>query len=101
MQEEVKELRALETASENKTVVPAKPRQEKKPKLSFKEKRELEELTVKVEKLEAEKVELEAAMSSGTMDVAAITAAGKRMEDIISEIDESEFRILELMEKEG
>ncbi|MDE5881722.1 MAG: ABC-F family ATP-binding cassette domain-containing protein [Muribaculaceae bacterium] len=101
VQEEAKELRALESASENKTASPAKPRQENKPKLSFKEKRELEELTVKVEKLEVEKQELETSMSSGTMDVAAITAAGKRMEEIIAEIDESEFRILELMEKEG
>ncbi|MDE6794725.1 MAG: ATP-binding cassette domain-containing protein, partial [Muribaculaceae bacterium] len=100
VQEEAKELRALEAVSENKTVSSAKPRQEKKPKLSFKEKRELEELTVKVEKLEGEKQELETSMSSGTMDVAAITAAGKRIEEIIAEIDESEFRILELMEKE-
>ncbi len=102
VQEEAKELRALEAAAaDNKQEAPAKPRIEKKQKLSFKEKRELEELTAKVEKLEEEKQELETAMSSGTMDVAAITAAGKRMEDIISEIDESEFRILELMEKEG
>ena len=102
VQEEAKEQRALETAAaESKQSGPAKPRQEKKQKLSFKEKRELEELTLKVEQLEKEKAELETAMSSGAMSVEEITSAGKRMEEIIGEIDESEFRLLELMEKEG
>ena len=77
-----------------------KPRTEQKQKLSFKEKKELEALTARVEELEKEKAILEREMSSGNMDHTAITAAGKRMEEIISEIDESEFRLLELMEKE-
>ncbi len=104
VQEEQKELRALEAAkasTPSAETASAKPRQERKPKLSFKEKRELEELTKKVELLEKEKGELEVRMSSGEMSVEEITAAGKRMEDIIAEIDESEFRLLELMEKEG
>lgn len=104
VQEEQKELRAAENA---KAVTSAtitsgvKPRQERKPKLTFKEKREFEELTQKVELLEKEKNDLEKRMSSGQLSVEEITAAGKRMEDIINEIDESEFRLLELMEKEG
>ncbi|MDE6008743.1 MAG: hypothetical protein K2G90_06000 [Muribaculaceae bacterium] len=77
-----------------------KPRQERKQKLSFKEKKELESLSSLVEHHEAEKIELENKMSSGEMSVAEITEAGKRMEEIIREIDEAEFRILELMEKE-
>ena len=104
VQEEAKELKALEAA---KTATDAastqqsvKPREQKKQKLSFKEKRELEELTKRVEELEKEKTELEERMSSGTMDHNEIGDAGKRMETIISEIDESEFRILELMEKD-
>ena len=101
VKEEEKELKALESLKVNENSAPGKPRFEKKQKLSFKEKRELEELTLKVEKLEAEKSELEVKMSSGEMDVQEITAAGKRMEEIIGEIDESELRILELMEKEG
>lgn len=103
VQEEQKELNALKTSkgdNEPKNI-PNKPRQEKKPKLSFKEKKELEELTKIVEDLENEKGDLEKAMSSGEMDVAAITAAGARMEEIINKIDEAEFRLLELMEKEG
>ncbi len=102
VQEEAKELKALEAAAATeKAPAMVKPRQEKKQKLSFKEKRELEQLTEKVEKLEAEKSELETNMSAGTMSVEEITSAGKRMEEIIAEIDEAEFRLLELMEKEG
>lgn len=79
----------------------AKPRSERKPKLTFKEKKEMEALEQELESLEKEKSELETAMSSGTMTVDAITAAGARMEEIIGRLDEAEFRMLELMEKEG
>ncbi|MDE6023686.1 MAG: ABC transporter ATP-binding protein, partial [Muribaculaceae bacterium] len=74
---------------------------ERKPKLSFKEQKEMEALEQELESLEKEKKELESAMSSGTMTVDAITAAGARMEEIIDRLDEAEFRMLELMEKEG
>lgn len=103
VQEEQKELRALETTAQQSVQTSKtsnKPRTEQKQKLSFKEKKELEALTARVEELEKEKAILEREMSSGNMDHTAITAAGKRMEEIISEIDESEFRLLELMEKE-
>lgn len=104
VQQELKEQKANEGSNisgltvENVTM---KPRLEKKVKLSFKEKRELEELTEKVALLEEEKKKLEIEMSSGEMEVTAIMEAGKRMEEVMAEIDESEFRILELMEKEG
>lgn len=104
VQEEAKELRALEAAKAEASAScsshQSKPREQRKQKLSFKEKRELEELSIKVEALENEKSELEGRMSSGMMDHNEISIAGKRMEEIISEIDESEFRILELMEKD-
>lgn len=102
--EEEKERKALAASNARKngevSSQPVKPKPERKQKLSFKEKRELEELTAKVEKLEKEKTELEARMSSGEMGHEEIIDAGKRMEEIIGEIDEGEFRILELMEKE-
>lgn len=103
VQEEQKELRALEATKQYEAIIPtsSKPRQNQKQKLTFKEKKELETLTARVEELENEKSALEKEMSSGAMDHSAIIEAGKRMEDIISEIDESEMRILELMEKEG
>ena len=107
VREEEKERKAMEAANAKPAAnasemqQPAKQRTERKVKLTFKEKRELEDLSAKLEKLEAEKADLEVKMSSGAMDHNEITAAGKRMEEIIEEIDESELRILELMEKEG
>ena len=80
---------------------PGKQKTERKPKLSFKEKKEMEALEIELESLGSEKSELEAAMSSGSMTVEEITSAGARMEEIIARLDEAEFRMLELMEKEG
>ncbi len=102
VQEEQKELKALENERKSGAVkdTPAKPRQERKQKLSFKEKKELETLSSLVENHEKEKNDLQEKMSSGTMSVEEITDAGKRIETLINEIDEAEFRILELMEKE-
>lgn len=77
-----------------------RPRTERKPKLSFKEKREREELEAKLPDLEQEKSDLEAQMSAGTMNHEEITAAATRVEQLIGEIDEAEMRLLELMEKE-
>ncbi|MDE6740979.1 MAG: ABC-F family ATP-binding cassette domain-containing protein, partial [Muribaculaceae bacterium] len=78
-----------------------KPKAERKPKLTFKEKKEMEALEIELENLENEKSSLETSMSSGTMTVEEITAAGTRMEEIIRRLDEAEFRMLELMEKES
>lgn len=75
-------------------------RGERKQKLTFKEKKEMEALEIELESLENEKSTLETAMSSGTMSVEEITAAGARMEAIISRLDEAEMRMLELMEKD-
>ena len=104
VREEEKERKALEASSAKTSasaeVSPAKQKTERKPKLTFKEKKEQEELTARLEALEKEKGTLEEKMSSGEMDHAEITAAGRRMEEIIGEIDEAEFRLLELMEKE-
>lgn len=100
VQEEMKEKRALEAASQNVATAsqPVKQKTEKKPKLSFKERKEMETLTVRLEELEAEKHALEEKMSSGILGHEEIAAAGKRMEEIIVEIDEGEMRLLELME---
>lgn len=105
VKQEEKELRAAEEAK--KSVASAansdqgntKPRQERKPKLSFKEKKEMEALEVELESLNKEKSELETIMSGGTMSVEEITSAAARMEQLLSRLDEAEFRMLELMEK--
>lgn len=75
-------------------------RTERKVRLSFKEKREMEELEKELEALAQEKENLEQRMSSGAMTHDELIAGGSRMEDIISRTDEAEMRLLELMEKE-
>jgi len=79
----------------------AKPRGERKPSLSFKEKREKEALEQELESLYAEKTKLETVMSGGTMSVEEITTAAARMQEILDRLDEAEMRMLELMEKES
>ena len=73
---------------------------EKKNKLTFKEKKEMEQLTEKVTVLETEKQSLEEEMSSGVLDHERLRECGERMEKLLEELDEIEFRLLELMEKE-
>ena len=77
-----------------------RPEREKKNKLSFKEKRELEEINRRLPLLEEEKRNLEELMSSGTLDHTKLLEASNRIELLISEIDEAEIRALELMEKD-
>lgn len=79
----------------------AKPRAERKPSLSFKEKREKEALELELESLYEEKSKLETLMSGGTMSVEEITSAAARMQEILDRLDEAEMRMLELMEKES
>lgn len=76
-----------------------KPRTEKAPKLSFKEKEELKQLEIDLPKLEAEKAEIETAMSSGTLNNEELMTKGQRMQELIDLLDEKEMRWLELSEK--
>ncbi len=74
---------------------------EQKRRLSFKEKREMQQLEELIEKLTAEKIALETELSSGNICVDRITEAGKRLPQLTSELDEAELRYLELLEIEG
>lgn len=78
-----------------------RPRTEQKRKMSFKERREYEQLQTRLEELAAERADLEASMNSGTLTHEELSAAGVRIQQIIDETDSSEFRLLELMELEG
>ena len=71
---------------------------EPKRKLTFKEKREMEELEKEVEQLTQERSELEEALSSGLLGNEEIIAAGNRIGAVIERLDEAELRLLELME---
>jgi ATP-binding cassette subfamily F protein uup len=78
-----------------------KPKRDNSNKLSYKEKRELEELEKRLPELETEKNELEGRMSTGEMSTDELLKASQRVSALIDEIDMVELRILELMEKEG
>lgn len=67
-------------------------------KLSFKEKRELEELEVRIPQLEQEKSTLEAQLSGGLTDSDAIAQASARYQEVQTMLDEAEMRWLELSE---
>lgn len=88
---------ATQTSSSAPTT--GKVRTEKKAKLSFKEKQEFEALEKELPLLEAEKVEIEQQMSSGTLSNEELVTKGNRMQEIIDLIDEKEMRWLELSEK--
>ena len=71
---------------------------EQKRKLSFKEKKELEELEVLMPELEAEKAALEALLSGGATLPDEIAKASKRYQEVQEELDNAEMRWLELSE---
>ena len=71
---------------------------EEKKKLSYKEKREFEELDELIPKLEEEKVRLETELSSGTLSTDDLLSKSTRISELISEIDEKTFRWMELSE---
>lgn len=69
-------------------------------KMSFKERKEFEALTVDIEKLEEEKRSIEEALSAGTLGVEELTQKSQRISEIIAELEDKEMRWLELSEKE-
>ena len=100
--EYIKECEAQER-SEQRNSAPQKPQQQRthdtsKRKLSFKEQRELEQLEKDLATLGKERSALESELSSGTLSYERIAEASKRIEEIISIIDEKEMRWLELNE---
>ena len=68
----------------------------KKKKLTFKEQRELEQIEKDLESLNAEKEELETLLGSGELPYDKLQSTSERIGIIMEEIDEKEFRWLEL-----
>lgn len=81
-----------------KTSPKVSPKGENK-KLSFKEKREFEQLEEEIARLEAEKASLTESISGGTMDYNAIQKASERIGEISALLDDKELRWLELSER--
>ena len=69
-----------------------------KRKMSFKEKREYEQLSDKIAQLEEEKQQLEEELCSGNLSVDELTEKSKRLPILKEELDELELRWLELAE---
>jgi len=69
-------------------------------RMSYKEKREFEQLTKDIEALEAEQKQLETDLCSGTLSVEALTEKSKRLPVLKDELDAKETRWLELSELE-
>ena len=69
-----------------------------KRKMSFKEKREYEQLSDKIAQLEDEKQQLEEELCSGNISVDELTEKSKRLPILKEELDELELRWLELAE---
>ena len=98
-------------AKEERERQEAKPqREDKKPertrandrrRLTFKERREMEQLELDIAALEAEKKQIEEALCSGTLRVAELTEKSRRLPVLNDELDEKSMRWLELSEVEG
>ena len=69
-------------------------------RLSYKEKREMEQLEKDIAALEAEKKQIEEALCGGTTSVDEITAMSKRLPVLNDELDEKSMRWLELSDVE-
>ena len=88
----------VEKPAEQKT---AKVRLNEKRRMSFKERREFEQLEQDIAALEAEKAHIEAALCSGTLAVDELTEKSKRLPLLNDELDEKTMRWLELSELDG
>lgn len=100
VQQREKERKAAEASSRPEPETPQRQRREaaERRRLTFKERKEMEALEDELPRLEEEKAQLEADMSSGTMKPDEIAEAGRRIAVLIGEIDTKELRLLELME---
>ena len=88
------------SGSEPRNVVPeGEQRKANRKGLSFKEKKELEELTSELENLENEKSNIEAELTGGELNHEALLTMSTRHGEVLKLIDEKEFRWLELTEK--
>lgn len=94
-------LQSKETAKDNESKekkTAASYRNDTRRKLSFKEKREFEQLEKEIASLEAERKTLEEQLCSGTLSVDELTEKSRRLPMLKEELEEKEMRWLELSE---
>ena len=95
--QETKEEKSVKAEKKQPAETPASAKR----KLSYKEKRELEQLEKDIATLEAEQKQIEEALCGGTTSVDEITALSKRLPVLKDELDEKSMRWLELSEIEN
>ena len=83
---------------ENKPSEKNNRRVERKRKLTFKEKQEMNSLEEEISKLEAQKNMIENSLCSGELSIEELTDLSKKLPQIIDEIDVKSLRWLELSE---
>ena len=69
--------------------------------MTFKERKEFEQLEKEIAALEEEKKQIEEALCSGTLSVDELTEKSKRLPLLNDELDEKTMRWLDLSEIEG
>ena len=90
-----------QVASKPQVAKPARTRSDEKRRMSFKERREFEQLEKEIAELEVEKKTIEDALCSGTLSVDELTEKSRRLPQLTDLIDEKTMRWLELSEIEG
>lgn len=98
--DEQRRIEAEKRKAETPAAKPARTTAQRAPKLTFKERKELEQLTAEIDALTSEKAELDALFNSG-QEIPDIVERSARYSEIASILDEKELRWLELSEKEG
>ena len=97
LEQEKQQKQELETAKPKP--IAEKPKQQSPAKLTFREKREIEQLETEIEQLEMEKKLLLAAMNSGELSGDELLQKSQRFTGLSHELEEKEMRWLELNEK--
>ena len=99
--EDVSHTKDAKEAKDPKDAGKASYRHDERRRLSYKEKRELEQLEKDIAALEEEQHRLEEELCSGTLSVEALTEKSRRLPQLKDELDEKSMRWLELSEIES
>ncbi len=94
----LEESKETKESRDSKETNKASYRHDDRRRLSYKEKREMEQLEKDIAVLEEEKKQIEEALCGGTTSVDEITAMSKRLPQLNEELDEKSMRWLELSE---
>jgi ATP-binding cassette subfamily F protein uup len=98
-QQEIEKRRSEDPPRPKTTVNPVKEAANSvKRKLSFKENKELDQLTLEIEDLERERKALETLLGTGNLETNDLIAKSQRIADIISLVDQKTDRWIELSE---